>query len=82
MNQKLTRVVFILWGTAARAKKSLIDTERHRVVESAHPTSRANAHHAFIGSRPFSKANALLEEAGLEPIDWAMMIAEPPESVV
>lgn len=81
VNQQPTRVVFILWGTAARAKKSLIDTERHRVIESAHPTSRANAHHAFIGSRPFSEANKLLEDAGIEPIDWAT-IAEPPELVV
>lgn len=66
---KPERVVFILWGSFARKKRSLIDTTRHTVIESAHP-SPLSAHNGFFGSRPFSRANAALIEAGREPIDW------------
>ena len=63
--------VFILWGANARKKKSLIDLTRHTVIESAHP-SPLSAHNGFFGSRPFSRTNAALVEAGLAPIDWAL----------
>jgi uracil-DNA glycosylase len=71
VNGKQDRVVFILWGAAARKKKALIDLTRHGVLESAHP-SPLSAHNGFFGSRPFSKANAALEAAGLQPIDWSL----------
>ncbi len=71
VNGKPQRVVFMLWGAAARKKKSLIDLSRHVVLESAHP-SPLSAHNGFFGSRPFSRANAALVEAGLEPIDWSL----------
>jgi uracil-DNA glycosylase len=71
VSAKPERVVFILWGGYARKKKALIDTSRHVVLESAHP-SPLSAHNGFLGSRPFSKANAALEAAGLEPIDWCL----------
>ena len=71
VNGKQQRVVFVLWGSAARKKKSLIDLSRHVVLESAHP-SPLSAHNGFFGSRPFSRANAALIEAGLEPIDWSL----------
>ena len=69
VNEKPERVVFILWGAAARKKRSLVDTSRHVVVESAHP-SPLSAHNGFFGSRPFSRTNAALEDAGREPVDW------------
>ena len=62
-------VVFILWGGHARKKKALIDTARHTIIESAHP-SPLSAHNGFFGSRPFSRTNAALIAAGLDPIDW------------
>ena len=62
-------VVFILWGGNARAKKPLIDTERHFIVESAHP-SPLSCYNGFFGSKPFSKTNEFLERVGEEPIDW------------
>jgi uracil-DNA glycosylase len=68
---KSSRVVFLLWGAASRKKKSLIDTDRHTVIESAHP-SPLSAHNGFLGSRPFSRANQALRESGQEPIDWAI----------
>jgi len=71
VNAKQQRVVFLLWGSNARKKKSLIDMSRHIVIESAHP-SPLSAHNGFFGSRPFSRANNALTEAGLQPIDWAI----------
>lgn len=71
VNAKPERVVFILWGSHARKKKVLIDTSRHVIIESAHP-SPLSAHQGFFGSRPFSRANVALEEAGLPPIDWSL----------
>lgn len=69
VNTKDERVVFILWGASARRKKSLIDTSRHVVVESPHP-SPLSASNGFFGSRPFSRTNAALAEARRDPIDW------------
>jgi uracil-DNA glycosylase len=69
VNDKPERVVFILWGASARKKKALIDTSRHAIIESAHP-SPLSASNGFFGSRPFSRANEALVEAGREPIDW------------
>lgn len=73
---KPERVVFVLWGAAARRKKALIDTGRHVVVESAHP-SPLSAHNGFFGSRPFSRTNAALEAAGRQPVDWRLPPASP-----
>ena len=69
VNDKPERVVFILWGASARRKKALVDRSRHTVIESAHP-SPLSAHNGFFGSRPFSRANEALVEAGREPVDW------------
>jgi uracil-DNA glycosylase len=49
----------------------LIDTSRHTVIESAHP-SPLSAHNGFFGSKPFSRTNAALVAAGLAPIDWRL----------
>ena len=70
-------VVFILWGSFARAKKSLLDLDRHTVIESAHP-SPLSAHNGFLGSRPFSRTNAALDAAGLAPIDWRIRAGPQP----
>ncbi|MDD6712084.1 uracil-DNA glycosylase [Sharpea porci] len=69
MNEREKPLVFILWGNAARKKKSMIDLHKHCVIESAHP-SPLSASRGFFGSRPFSKANAFLEANGIPPIDW------------
>jgi len=63
--------VFVLWGAHAKKKKSLVDAVRHRVLEGVHP-SPLSAHAGFLGSRPYSRINALLAELGREPIDWAL----------
>lgn len=69
LNEKDTPVVYILWGSAAQSKISLIDTSKHRIIKSPHP-SPLSAYRGFFGSRPFSKTNAILRELGLEEIDW------------
>ena len=66
-----TPIVFVLWGSAAREKRSMIDTSRHAIVESTHP-SPLSAHRGFLGSRPFSKVNSALIERGSTPIDWTL----------
>lgn len=71
VDAKPERVVFILWGNSARKKKALVDTRRHVVLESPHP-SPLSAHRGFFGSKPFSRANAALVEAGREPVDWRL----------
>jgi uracil-DNA glycosylase len=69
VNEQKERVVFVLWGAYAQKKAKLIDTTRHVILASAHP-SPLSAKNGFFGSKPFSKINAALEEAGRTPIGW------------
>lgn len=68
---KRSPVVFALWGAHAQRKAPLIDTARHAIVAAAHP-SPLSARRGFLGTRPFSRINAALLEAGREPIDWSI----------
>lgn len=63
-------VVFILWGSYARSKKALIDTTKHLVLESAHP-SPLSAYNGFFGCGHFAKANDYLTSNGKNPIKWS-----------
>lgn len=69
LNQKKEPIVFILWGSYARNKKSLITNPIHYVIESPHP-SPFSARNGFFGSKPFSKTNNFLKSKGLKEIDW------------
>jgi uracil-DNA glycosylase len=71
VNNKREHVVFVLWGNAARKKRALIDTSRHTIIESAHP-SPLSAHRGFFGSKPFSRSNAALAKAGQRTINWEL----------
>ena len=71
VNQKPEHVVFILWGGFARKKKILIDTSKHTIIESAHP-SPLSAYSGFFGSKPFSRANEALLAHKQEPINWTL----------
>jgi uracil-DNA glycosylase len=70
ISDKKSGVVFLLWGNFARAKKSLIDTGKHFVLESAHPSPLSA--NSFFGCRHFSKTNELLQKQGLTPIEWRL----------
>jgi len=64
-------VVFMLWGRFAQEKEVLIDTKKHLVLKSAHP-SPLSANAGFFGNRHFSKANEYLIKHGVDPINWAV----------
>ncbi|GHT11351.1 uracil-DNA glycosylase [Bacteroidia bacterium] len=63
-------IVFLLWGNYAKAKKSLINTQKHYVLEAPHPSPLAG--NAFLGCRHFSKTNEFLQQQNLPPIDWTI----------
>lgn len=62
-------VVFVLWGAFAQKKAPLIDSAKHFIIHSAHP-SPFSVYRGFFGSRPFSKINNYLAEKGIKPIQW------------
>ena len=62
-------LVFILWGAYAQKKGENIDTNRHLVLKSPHP-SPLSAHRGFFGNKHFSKANEYLIEHNKKPIEW------------
>ncbi len=67
-NQK-EKLIFILWGAYAQKKGEVIDTNRHFIISSPHPSPFA-AHRGFFGSKPFSKTNIFLQQLGKQTIDW------------
>jgi uracil-DNA glycosylase len=69
LSEKRTGLVFILWGKFAQSKAELIDSTKHHILKSPHP-SPFSAHSGFFGSKPFSKTNKILEQEGRKPIDW------------
>ena len=69
LNEKDDPIVFILWGSAARSKKTLITNKKHMIVESAHP-SPLSYYRGFEGSKPFSKTNNLLKSVNKKEIKW------------
>lgn len=69
INEKQTPVVFILWGSYARKKKTLITNPIHLIIESPHP-SPFSAYNGFFGSKPFSKTNEFLRKNNLKEINW------------
>ena len=69
LSQQRTGLVFLLWGSYAIAKKSLIDTTKHCVLTAPHP-SPLSAYRGFFGCHHFSQANSYLVAQGQQPIDW------------
>ena len=71
LSEKREKSVFLLWGSYAQKKGNVIDTGRHLVLKSPHP-SPLSAHRGFLGCRHFSKCNQYLVDNGQEPINWAV----------
>ncbi|MGG7073706.1 uracil-DNA glycosylase [Campylobacter sp. 9BO] len=68
LSQKRENIVFLLWGSYAKAKVNLIDQDRHLVLTAAHPSPLARG--AFFGCRHFSKTNTYLRNHSITPINW------------
>ena len=69
LNKREKPIVFILWGSYARSKKTLITNKNHYIIEAPHP-SPLSAYRGFFGSKPFSKTNNFLVTNGIPPIKW------------
>ena len=70
LSNEKENLVFILWGANARSKKPLINTKKHLVLESAHP-SPLSAYNGFFGCNHFIKANEYLKNNNKTPICWS-----------
>jgi uracil-DNA glycosylase len=71
LNDQDRPIVFVLWGSYAQRKGSVIDEQKHLVIKCVHP-SPLSAYRGFLGSRPFSKINEFLIKSGQTPIDWSL----------
>ena len=69
LNTHRKGVVFLLWGSHAQKKGAMIDTQRHHVLTTTHP-SPLSAHRGFLGCKHFSQTNHLLTQQGEHPINW------------
>ena len=70
ISEKQEHVVFMLWGGPARTKKKIIDTSKHLVLESVHPSPLSANRGGWFGNHHFSRCNVWLQERGLMPIVW------------
>ena len=71
LNEQQEHIVFMLWGAYAHKKGKLIDSDKHLILKSVHP-SPLSAHRGFLGCRHFSQANDYLLAEGIEPVDWSL----------
>jgi len=69
ISERKEKLVFILWGAYAQKKENLIDSQKHFILKSPHP-SPFSAYNGFFGCKHFSKTNAYLEKQGVKKIDW------------
>lgn len=72
LSEKKEHLVFILWGNYAIAKESLIDSSKHLVLKTVHP-SPLSASRGFFGCHHFSQTNQYLINNGIQPINWAVI---------
>lgn len=70
LGQRSTPIAFVLWGKPAQAKRDLIPSPPHWILEAPHP-SPLSAHRGFFGSRPFSRINQWLLSQNRQPITWS-----------
>ena len=71
INSECEHVVFMLWGAHARSKAQLLDSKKHLILTSAHP-SPLSAYRGFLGCGHFSRCNQFLQHMGKAPIDWSL----------
>jgi uracil-DNA glycosylase len=71
LNKEKENLVFLLWGSPAQKKAKNVNSEKHLVLKSPHP-SPLSAHRGFFGQHHFSKCNHYLKEKGIGPINWCI----------
>ncbi len=71
INEKKENVVFILWGSPAHNKAKNVDSKKHLLLKSVHP-SPLSSYRGFFGSKPFSQCNEFLISKKIKPIDWSL----------
>lgn len=71
VDQHCKHVVFILWGSYAQRKAAFVNTQKHLVLKSVHP-SPLSADKGFFGSKPFSKTNTWLMQQSIKPVNWSL----------
>lgn len=69
LNEQDRLIVYMLWGSPAQRKASMLNNPKHLILKAPHP-SPLSAYRGFFGCRHFSRANEFLRANGLEPIDW------------
>ncbi|MBP9721963.1 MAG: uracil-DNA glycosylase [Gammaproteobacteria bacterium] len=69
LNTERENLIFVLWGSPAKAKANLIDSKKHLILTSSHP-SPLSSYRGFFGCKHFSKINQYLESKKLAMIDW------------
>ena len=69
ISREKSDVVFLLWGSSAQKKAALIQSQKHLILQSAHP-SPLSAFRGFFGNKHFSLTNQFLESKGLKAINW------------
>ncbi|MDD5978207.1 MAG: uracil-DNA glycosylase [Bacteroidales bacterium] len=73
LSEKKEHIVFLLWGNYAIAKEKLIDTRKHLVLKTVHP-SPLSANRGFFGCKHFSQTNTYLSSNGISPIKWDVIL--------
>jgi len=71
LSEQRSGIVFLLWGSYAQAKEALIDTSKHFILKTVHP-SPLSASRGFFGCKHFSKTNEILQQNAKEAIDWKL----------
>jgi uracil-DNA glycosylase len=71
LSEQKESLVFILWGSPAGTKASLIDAKKHLILKAPHP-SPLSSYRGFFGSKPFSKTNEYLVSKAISPIKWCI----------
>jgi uracil-DNA glycosylase len=71
LSEQRSGLVFLLWGSHAQRKGSVIDRSKHHVLCAPHP-SPLSAYRGFLGCKHFSQANELIQQQGLAPINWQL----------
>ena len=69
INDELEEIIFLLWGSSAQKKGSIINPQKHHILKTTHP-SPLSAHRGFLGCGHFSQVNSILKAAGEKNIDW------------